>query len=100
MILKFLARIEIETETVQDGVQATETIFSKPPGYYSIVLVSSNTDLFCCMLTLISVIYTCPTKMGTRLAKRSGDGRRNMATVATQSSHSQPTSWVMYTQSV
>jgi CheY-like chemotaxis protein len=51
VILKFLARIEIETETVQDGVQATETIFSKPPGYYSIVLVSSNTDLFCCMLT-------------------------------------------------
>ncbi|CAN9449083.1 unnamed protein product [Alternaria alternata] len=38
VILKFLARIEIETETVQDGVQATETIFSKPPGYYSIVL--------------------------------------------------------------
>ncbi|RYN62950.1 hypothetical protein AA0118_g5085 [Alternaria tenuissima] len=38
VILKFLARIEIETETVQDGVQATDTIFSKPPGYYSIVL--------------------------------------------------------------
>ncbi|KAI0591591.1 BaeS Signal transduction histidine kinase [Pyrenophora tritici-repentis] len=38
VILKFLARIDIETETVLDGVQATETIFSKPPGYYSIVL--------------------------------------------------------------
>ncbi|KAE8869177.1 hypothetical protein PTNB73_04230 [Pyrenophora teres f. teres] len=38
VILKFLARIDIETETVLDGVQATEIIFSKPPGYYSIVL--------------------------------------------------------------
>jgi hypothetical protein len=39
VILKFLARIDIETETVLDGVQATDTIFSKEPGYYSIVLV-------------------------------------------------------------
>ncbi|EUC32617.1 hypothetical protein COCCADRAFT_98325 [Bipolaris zeicola 26-R-13] len=38
VILKFLARIDIATETVLDGVQATEAIFSKPPGYYSIVL--------------------------------------------------------------
>ncbi|KAF1945675.1 autoinducer 2 sensor kinase/phosphatase-like protein luxQ [Clathrospora elynae] len=38
VILKFLARIDIETEVVQDGVQATDTVFSKAPGYYSIVL--------------------------------------------------------------
>ncbi|KAI4953254.1 hypothetical protein J4E86_006795 [Alternaria arbusti] len=38
VILKFLARIDIETETVQDGVQATDTVFAKPPGYYSIIL--------------------------------------------------------------
>ncbi|RAR06324.1 putative histidine kinase HHK2p [Stemphylium lycopersici] len=38
VILKFLARIDIETETVLDGVQATDAIFSKPAGYYSIVL--------------------------------------------------------------
>jgi PAS domain S-box-containing protein len=38
VILKFLARINIETETVLDGVQATETVFSKPAGYYSIIL--------------------------------------------------------------
>ncbi|KAF2687997.1 hypothetical protein K458DRAFT_173933 [Lentithecium fluviatile CBS 122367] len=38
VVLKFLAKISIETETVLDGVQCTETVFSKPPGYYSIIL--------------------------------------------------------------
>lgn len=40
VVLKFLAKISIEAETVLDGVQCTEAIFSKAPGYYSIVLVS------------------------------------------------------------
>jgi hypothetical protein len=44
VILKFLAKIDIETETVQDGVQATDTIFSKEPGYYSTILVGTNTS--------------------------------------------------------
>lgn len=38
-MLKFLAKISIETETVLDGVQCTDVVFSKPPGYYSIILV-------------------------------------------------------------
>ncbi|KAF1838203.1 autoinducer 2 sensor kinase/phosphatase-like protein luxQ [Decorospora gaudefroyi] len=38
VVLKFLARIDIDTETVLDGVQATETVFSKEPGHYSIIL--------------------------------------------------------------
>ncbi|KAF1973413.1 hypothetical protein BU23DRAFT_580439 [Bimuria novae-zelandiae CBS 107.79] len=38
VILKFLAKISIETETVMDGAQCTDTVFSKPPGYYSIIL--------------------------------------------------------------
>ncbi|PSN64306.1 hypothetical protein BS50DRAFT_453194, partial [Corynespora cassiicola Philippines] len=38
VVLKFLAKIAVETETVLDGVQCTDTIFSKPPGYYSIIL--------------------------------------------------------------
>jgi hypothetical protein len=38
-VLKFLAKISVETETVLDGVQATDIVFSKPPGYYSIILV-------------------------------------------------------------
>lgn len=38
VILKFLAKIDIETETVQDGVQCTDAVFSKAPGYFSIIL--------------------------------------------------------------
>ncbi|KAF2012267.1 hypothetical protein BU24DRAFT_273468 [Aaosphaeria arxii CBS 175.79] len=38
VVLKFLAKISIETETVLDGVQCTDRVFSKPPGYYSIIL--------------------------------------------------------------
>ncbi|KAF2203061.1 hypothetical protein GQ43DRAFT_288566 [Delitschia confertaspora ATCC 74209] len=38
VILKFLAKIAVETDTVLDGVQATEAVFHKPPGYYSIIL--------------------------------------------------------------
>jgi len=38
VLLKFLAKIAIETETVLDGVQCTEAVFSKPAGYYSIIL--------------------------------------------------------------
>ena len=40
VILKFLAKIDVVTETVLDGVQCTDTVFAKPPGYYSIILVS------------------------------------------------------------
>jgi CheY-like chemotaxis protein len=40
VILKFLAKIDVVTDTVLDGVQCTDTVFSKPPGYYSIILVS------------------------------------------------------------
>jgi CheY-like chemotaxis protein len=40
VILKFLAKISVQTETVLDGVQCTDTVFSKPVGYYSIILVS------------------------------------------------------------
>jgi len=38
VVLKFLAKIDVQTETVLDGVQCTDTVFSKPPGYYSIIL--------------------------------------------------------------
>jgi hypothetical protein len=39
VVLKFLAKIDVEVETVMDGVQCTDTVFAKPPGYYSIILV-------------------------------------------------------------
>ena len=38
VLLKFLAKASIATETVLDGVQCTDLVFAKPHGYYSIIL--------------------------------------------------------------
>ncbi|KAF2274632.1 uncharacterized protein EI97DRAFT_459917 [Westerdykella ornata] len=38
VILKFLAKIHVESETVLDGVQCTDAVFAHPPGHYSIIL--------------------------------------------------------------
>jgi hypothetical protein len=45
VVLKFLAKIDVETETVMDGVQCTDAVFSKSPGFYSIILVSPRAIL-------------------------------------------------------
>ena len=38
MVLKFLAKVSITAETAADGLECTNKVFSKPPGYYSIIL--------------------------------------------------------------
>ncbi|KAJ9621591.1 hypothetical protein H2203_007078 [Taxawa tesnikishii (nom. ined.)] len=38
VLLKFLSKVAIQVEVVVDGVQCTEKIYSKPHGYYSIIL--------------------------------------------------------------
>ncbi|KAL5120790.1 hypothetical protein ACEQ8H_001271 [Pleosporales sp. CAS-2024a] len=38
VVLKFLAKIDVETDTVMDGSQCTDIVFAKPPGHYSIIL--------------------------------------------------------------
>jgi len=38
VILKFLAKVSIKVETVLDGVQCTDKVFSQPPDRYSIIL--------------------------------------------------------------
>lgn len=40
VLLKFLSRVNVKVDTVLDGVQCTEKVFSNPHGYYSIILVS------------------------------------------------------------
>lgn len=42
MLLKFLSKVAVEVEVVMDGVQCTDKIYSKPHGYYSIILVSPH----------------------------------------------------------
>ncbi|QIW98837.1 hypothetical protein AMS68_004355 [Peltaster fructicola] len=38
VILKFFGKVAIRVETVMDGVQCTDKVFSHPHGYYSIIL--------------------------------------------------------------
>ncbi|KAF2436146.1 hypothetical protein EJ08DRAFT_655839 [Tothia fuscella] len=38
VLLKFLKKVEINVESVFDGLQCTDKVFSKPYGYYSIIL--------------------------------------------------------------
>jgi len=40
VMLKLLKRVQVAVETCLDGVQATDKILAKPPGYFSIILVS------------------------------------------------------------
>lgn len=38
-MLKLLRRVSVAVETCLDGVQATDKVLSKPPDYFSIILV-------------------------------------------------------------
>jgi hypothetical protein len=58
VILKFLAKIDVETDTVMDGVQCTDIVFAKPPGHYSIILVSTLAAHFTPRLTNYLVRFT------------------------------------------
>lgn len=40
VMLKLLRRVSVAVETCFDGVQATDKVLGKPPGYFSIILVS------------------------------------------------------------
>ena len=44
VLQKFLKKVEIEVETVLDGVECTDAVFTHDHGYYSIILVSVNTS--------------------------------------------------------
>ena len=37
-MLKFLSKVSIQAEKAVDGVECTEKVFSRPHGYYSIIL--------------------------------------------------------------
>ncbi|KAI8938867.1 hypothetical protein NX059_004726 [Plenodomus lindquistii] len=99
VILKFLAKIDIETETVQDGMQCTEAVFSKEPGHYSIILVRLSIYSSECMLNVDSVISTCLIKTGIKPARRSDVGKRSTDIDVIQSLRYQQTCSATYTQS-
>lgn len=45
VMLKLLRRVSVAVETCFDGVQATDKVLGKPPGYFSIILVSFSSSL-------------------------------------------------------
>lgn len=42
-MLKYLDKIKVMAETATNGQECTELVFSKEPGYYSLIIVSEST---------------------------------------------------------
>lgn len=40
VLLKYLGKVGVEVELANDGIECTEKVFSKPHGFYSLILVS------------------------------------------------------------
>ena len=47
-MLKYLEKVKVLSETAGNGQECTELVFSKEPGYYSLIIVSA--DIFQFML--------------------------------------------------
>lgn len=60
-MLKYLDKIKVVSETAGNGEECTELVFSKEPGYYSLIIVSNSlflTILMHTLLTLVSVRHS------------------------------------------
>lgn len=45
VLSRYLKKVGIEAEIAADGVEATEKVFARPPGHYSLILVSRSGNL-------------------------------------------------------
>lgn len=45
-MLKYLDKIKVMAETASNGQECTEMVFSKEPGYYSLIIVSCTDCYF------------------------------------------------------
>lgn len=41
-MLKYLDKVKVISETAGNGEECTELVFSKEPGYYSLIIVSAG----------------------------------------------------------
>jgi PAS domain S-box-containing protein len=97
VLLKFLSKIGIGVELALDGVECTDKVFSQDHSFYSLILVSGSLLLSSISSdSFHSATYTCPTKMGIRLAARFVNGKRRSHIRACLSSHYPQTSWPMF----
>lgn len=69
VMLKLLKRVSVDVETVFDGVQCTDKVFSKPVGYYSIILVSFATSGYCYIAYALQCDLHMPNKDGYQTCK-------------------------------
>lgn len=42
VMLKYLDKVKVISETAGNGEECTELVFSKEPGYYSLIIVSAG----------------------------------------------------------
>lgn len=58
-MLKYLDKIKVLSETATNGQECLDMVFSKEPGYYSLIIVSipTSTRKISLKLTLIVVRY-------------------------------------------
>ena len=55
-MLKYLDKIKVMAETASNGQECTEMVFSKEPGYYSLIIVSC-TGCSPCVADLVTNIF-------------------------------------------
>lgn len=109
VLVRYLKKVGIDAEIAADGVECTDKVFSRGPGYYSLILVcldyffavAAIAALESAILTpLYSVIYTCLARTDTKHAAKFELGRRKEATRSYQSSRSLPTSCQTFKRNV
>lgn len=95
-MLKYLDKIKVVSETAGNGQECTELVFSKEPGYYSLIIVCffpvvvsdvhSKTDY-----SNYSATFKCLSKMGMIPVVRSVHGSRRTISLRSRSWLSPPT---------
>lgn len=79
-MLKYLDKIKVMAETATNGQECTELVFSKEPGYYSLIIVSRKLHLTrlsydpATDTLLPSVISKCRSKMVTKRVGKFANG--------------------------
>jgi len=52
-MLKYLDKIKLMSETASNGLECTDMVLSKEPGYYSLIIVSFRRRFLLGMLTVL-----------------------------------------------
>lgn len=79
IIIKYLNMVKLNHETAKDGLECTNMVFAKEPGYYSLIIVS-YTDTCQGPLPIAdrsSVTSKCQSRMATKLAVIYAPGKPN-----------------------